>query len=129
MAKDKLPTLSDVQLEIVQIVWDRGEVTVTDAWTLLCERRPVSRNTVVTMMTRLAKKGWLRSRRQGNTFYYSAAIARDTTQKQILRRVVRTVFGGSAEGLVLALLSDHNVSPAEARRIKALLDAAPRSKP
>lgn len=59
MAKDKLPTLSDVQLEIVQIVWDRGEVTVTDAWNLLCQRRPVSRNTVVTMMTRLAKKGWL----------------------------------------------------------------------
>lgn len=128
MAKDKLPTLSDVQLEIVQIVWDRGEVTVTDAWTQLCEKRPVSRNTVVTMMTRLAKKGWLRSRRQANTFYYSAAIARDTTQKQILRRVVRTVFGGSAEGLVLALLSDHSVSPAEARRIKAMLDAAPRSK-
>ena len=50
---------SDAQLEIMNVVWDRGEVTVSDVWHCLAEKREVARNTVQTVMTRMAAKGLL----------------------------------------------------------------------
>src|SRR2546423_525410 len=58
MAKRKpeaLPALSEAQLEIMQLVWERGEVTVTDVWSVLAQRRGVARNTVLTLMDRLGR--------------------------------------------------------------------------
>src|SRR5262245_61937010 len=127
MAKSKreeLPALSEAQLEIMHVVWDGGEGTVTDVWNVLARRRPVARNTVLTLMDRLEKKGWLTRRADGQTHYYAAAAPRDATLGQVVRRLVDAAFAGSAEGLVLALLEGRGVSAAEARRIRQLIDNA-----
>jgi predicted transcriptional regulator len=127
MAKSKgkgLPALSESQLEIMQLVWGGGEVTVTDVWTILAQRRQVSRNTVLTLMDRLEKKGWLKRRADGQTHYYSAAVPRATTLGQLVHRLVDAAFVGSAEALVLALLEGRGVSDEEARRIRQLIDDA-----
>ena len=63
--KQRLPALSPAQLEIMHIVWDGGAVTVTDVWNVLVKRRPVARNTILTLMDRLEKKGWLKRRADG----------------------------------------------------------------
>ena len=129
--KDELPALSEAQLEIMHVVWDGGEVTVTDVWTVLARRRPVARNTVLTLMDRLEKKGWLKRRADGQTHYYTAAVPRATTLGQLVRRLVDAAFAGSAEDLVLALLEGRGVSDEEARRIRRLIDdvQARRKKP
>ncbi|SRR5579883_2563586 len=127
MAKSKgkgLPALSESQLEIMQLVWGGGEVTVTDVWNVLTQRRQVSRNTVLTLMDRLEKKGWLKRRADGQTHYYTAAVPRATTLGQLVHRLVDAAFVGSAEGLVLALLEGRGVSDEEARRIRQLIDDA-----
>ena len=59
-------SLSPAQLEIMNIVWDRGEVGVAEIWQELSSRRAVARNTVQTMLSRLHAKGWLRHRQDGN---------------------------------------------------------------
>src|SRR5882724_11291081 len=115
------PPLSEGQWEIMQAVWDGGDVTVADVWKALSARRPVARNTVQTLMTRLAEKGWLRSRADGNTYHFRASIPRSKAIKGAVRRMVDTVFGGSAEGLVHALLSG-GVSTEEAARIRELIE-------
>src|SRR4051794_18000783 len=94
-----LPGLSDAQLEIMHVVWDGGEVTVTDVWTALSGRRAVARNTVLTLMDRLEKKGWLTRRADGQTHIYTAAVPRATTLGGVVRRLVDAAFAGSAEGL------------------------------
>jgi predicted transcriptional regulator len=134
MARPKgegLPALSEAQLEIMHLVWGGGEVTVTDVWNVLGRRRPVSRNTVLTLMDRLEKKGWLKRRADGQTHYYTAAVPRATTLGQLVRRLVDAAFAGSAEDLVLALLEGRGVSDEEARRIRRLIDdvQARRKKP
>jgi BlaI family penicillinase repressor len=121
---EKLPALSEAQLEIMHVVWEGGEVTVTDVWNVLARRRPVARNTVLTLMDRLEKKGWLRRRADGQTHYYSAAAPREATLRQVVGRLVDAAFAGSAEGLVLALLEGRGVSDEEARRIRKLIDDA-----
>jgi len=120
-AKPKLPPLSEVQAEIMNVVWDADEVTVTTVWQALSKRRPLARNTVQTLMSRLEEKGWLRHRADGNAFLYSAAVARSRARRQLVRRLVDTVFAGSAEGLVQALLDGRGISAEEAARIRVLI--------
>src|SRR4051812_1055316 len=113
MAKPKpatLPALSEAQLEIMQIVWDRDEATVTDVWTILTQRRQMARNTALTLMDRLEKKGWLKRRAEGQTHYYSATTPRAATLGNVVHRLVDAAFAGSAEALILALLEGHGVS-------------------
>jgi predicted transcriptional regulator len=123
---EDLPALSEAQLEIMHVVWDGGEVSVTDVWTVLARRRAVARNTVLTLMDRLEKKGWLKRRAAGQTHYYSATAPRAASLGQVVRRLVDAAFAGSAEDLVLALLEGRGVSDEEAQRIRQLIDDARR---
>ena len=124
MSKRELPTLSEGQLEIVNIVWDHGEVTVGDVWRAMTKRRPVARNTISTMITRLEEKGWLRQRIEAGIYHYSVVCPREKVLPRLVRRLVDVAFQGSAEGLVLSLLEDGRLSSDEIGRIKALLDRA-----
>ena len=119
-----LPPLSEAQMEIMSIVWNRGEATVADVWKALGSRRKVARSTVLTMLMRLQEKGWLSCDEEGHAFRYRAAVPREATLSGMVRRLVDTAFGGSAEGLVMALLHDRGVSKEEAKRIKKMIDRA-----
>jgi predicted transcriptional regulator len=123
-ANEELPALSEAQLEIMHLVWERGEVTVRDVWSVLGERRAVARNTVLTLMDRLEKKGWLKRRAEGQTHYYTAAVPRGATLSRVVHRLVDAAFAGSADALVLALLEGRGVTAEEARRIRRLIDRA-----
>jgi predicted transcriptional regulator len=125
MVKDKQrPPLSEAQLEIMNVVWDRGEVTVTGVWQVLSKRRAIARNTVQTMMMRLEEKGWLSHHAEGNRFLYSAVPERTSILKKMVTRLVDTAFGGSAEDMVMALLDGRGVSPEEAARIRKMIRKA-----
>ncbi len=76
------------------------------------------------MLTRLEQKGWLSCDQEGHAFRYRAALPREATLGTMIRRLVDTAFGGSAEGLVMALLHGRGVSKEEARKIKKLIDRA-----
>ncbi len=127
----KLPALSETQLEIMNVIWACGEATVTDVWNVLAKRRTVTRNTVLTLMDRLAKKGWLRRREDGQAHFYKPTSSRAATLGRVVHRLVDAAFAGSADELVLALLEGRGVSEEEAERIRQLIDNAKtrRSKP
>ena len=122
--KTQRPPLSDGQVEMMNVIWDRGEVTVGEVWETLSGRRGVSRNTVQTTMTRLEEKGWLKHRTVGQTFIYQAAQPRSSALGQMVARLVDNAFDGSAEGLVMALLQGRGVSASEARRIQKMIKDA-----
>ena len=124
MTNPELPPLSEAQLEIINIVWDRGKATVGQIWKTLAERRSVSRTTVSTMVTRLEEKGWLRHRVIGGTFLYRATHPREKVLSRMVHRLVDAAFQGSAEGLVLTLLEGGRLSAEEVERIKAMLEKA-----
>lgn len=118
------PPLSEGQLEIMNAVWEKDEATVSDVWKALSRRRPVARNTVQTLMTRLEEKGWLKHRTEGNRFLYSAVPERSTALGKMVSQLVETAFGGSAEELMLALLDSRGISHKEAARIKTMIKKA-----
>ena len=97
-----LPALSEAQLEILNVIWSRGECAVADVWKVLHERRGISRNTIHTLIVRLEEKGWLTHREASGGFLYRATATREETQQRTLQKLIENVFNGSAEGLVLA---------------------------
>jgi predicted transcriptional regulator len=121
---EELAPLSDAQLEIMQVIWDRGEATVADVWRAIARQRQLARNTVLTTITRLEEKGWLRHRSIGNTFVYSAVHPRQKALARMALRLIDAAFEGSAAGLVMTLLEGGRLSEEEAQRICAMLDEA-----
>jgi predicted transcriptional regulator len=125
-AESSLPALSEAQLEIMQIVWERGGATVGEVWKELDARRTLARNTVLTLMDRLVQKGWLSRKPHAQAFQYRATVPRERALGGVVRRLVDTAFGGSAEGLVMTLIDSGGLSAEEAARIRKLIDAARR---
>jgi Predicted transcriptional regulator len=117
----KLPALSEMQWEIMNVIWDRGECSVADAWKTLNERRSVARNTVQTQIARLEEKGWLRHSERNGGFLYSATVSRQESQQVSVQRLIETVFDGSSEGLVLTLLNGGTLSKSAVDRIRRLI--------
>lgn len=126
MAKKQsdLPDLSPAQREIMEIVWERREVTATEVQRVLSRTRKVARTTVRTLLERMEDKGWLKHSAEGRTFLYKAARPRRDTVGQKIHEIVETVCGGSPETLVAALLDYRGLRPDELKRIRQLLDQA-----
>ena len=126
MAKNIPQALSQAQDEIMEIIWDRGEISVSEVWDVLQERRDVARNTVQTMFVRIEQKGWIEHRSIGRTFIYKAVQPRTTTLRQRLDDLMAATGRGSAEALVTALLEDVSLTKDAADRIREMIDEAER---
>lgn len=122
MGKAASPPLSAAQMEVMEVVWDRGEATVGEIWRAIAERREIARNTVQTTVVRLERKGWLTHSEDGGVFRYKALRPRGAAVGGLVRRLVDTAFAGSVAGLVMALLEDHRLNDDEAARLRALID-------
>ncbi len=124
MAKADSSPLTEAQREIMEIVWEREEVTVSEVRDALVEKRDLARNTVQTMIVRLEEKGWLKHRTDGRTFVYSAKRPRTVSLGAKVSQMVDRLFAGSPEELVTALLDYRDISPEEIERIRAMIDKA-----
>jgi predicted transcriptional regulator len=122
--QQELPELTPAQGEIMEIIWERGEVSASEVRRVLAQTRAVARNTVRTLLERMEEKGWITHREEGRTFLYSAAQPRQVTIGQKVQEVIETVCGGSAEALVTALLDYRGLSPGELERIRKMLAEA-----
>src|SRR5438067_10839769 len=98
--RPEVPELTPAQGELMEIVWELGEVSASEVRRVLARTRPGARNTVRTLLERMEEKGWITHREDGRTFLYSAAQPRQATIGQKVREVTDTVRGGSAEGPV-----------------------------
>jgi predicted transcriptional regulator len=116
--------LTAAQMEILEVVWEHGEVGVAEVWKALAERRPVARNTVQTMMARLCERGWLVARPEGNAFVFTATRPRTSVVSKMVGGLVDRVFGGSLSGLVASIVESRPLAPDEAERIRAIIDRA-----
>ncbi len=121
-------SLSAAQREIMEIIWQRGELSAFEVRKVLAQRREIARETVRTLLARMEEKGWVTHRVVGRTYFYSAAIPQEANLSQRVLEIVDTLCGGSAERLVTALLDHRGLTDEEADRIQAKIDAARETK-
>jgi predicted transcriptional regulator len=124
MTKPERLHLTDAQRAIMQVVWKRGEVTVSEVREALAPRRELARNTVQTMMVRLEERGWLAHREAGRTFVYRANAPRSVSLGAKVAQIVDRFFAGSPEDMVTALIEYRGLTPDEAARIRSMIAAA-----
>ncbi len=122
--KPPLPRLSPAQQELMDILWERGELSASEVGTILRPKRHLARNTVRTLLLRMEEKGWLTHREEGRAHRYSPAVPREATIGKKVIELIDTLCGGSPEALMSALLDHRGLTDAEAGRIRTLLDAA-----
>lgn len=114
--------LTPAQLEIMNLFWEHGELSVAQVRQILSKTRSVARNTVQTMLTRLVEKGWLQTRTEGKAFLFRASRPRKSTLRAMVGQLLDTAFDGSPSRLVMTLLEARSISPDEAASIRRLID-------
>lgn len=114
--------LSDLQLDVMDVLWERGEATVADVHQALAASRGLAYTTVATLLTRLEDKGVARRRREGRQLCYRAHVTKDEVQRRMVARLVDQLFQGDPAALVSHLLGDQPVQPGDLERIRELLN-------
>lgn len=123
MPRKKSLVLTEAELRVMNIVWDKGKTTVGEVAAALPGEPGLAYNTVLTTLRILEQKGYVRhtTPREGRAFVYRAVVDRKQASRNAVRHVVRRFFANSPELLVLNLLDDGDLSEQELRNIRSLL--------
>ncbi len=122
MAK-RPPTIPDSELDVIKVLWDRGQGTVREILeTLRAAGRQWSYATVATLLDRLETKGMITSDRGALAFVYRPAITAQDVQQKRLKSLVDKLYQGEPGLLVLHLLKSHPLDPGHAKEVRALLE-------
>ena len=116
--------LSDLQLDVIRVLWLRKEATAAEVQAALDADRGLALTTISTLLSRLEKRGLITHRTEGRTFYYRATITEPQVRRSMLGSLVDSVFRGDPAELVSQLLSARDLSPEDLERIRSMVEAA-----
>jgi len=119
--RPKTPTLTEQELEIMKVIWERDRATVRDVYEALLERRKIAYTTVMTMMNILEQKKYLRKSAEDRAYIYRPAKPKKQVIKSMVREFVDRVFNGSAEPLLVHLIEDRKLSSKELDEITRMI--------
>src|SRR5690349_11107555 len=122
MARKKSSTLTEAELRIMQVLWERGPATVAEVTEALKEEADLAYTTVLTMMQILERKEYLTHEKSGRAFVYLPVIAKAEASREALRDLVGRFFDNSFELLVLNVLQHERISNKELKRLKKLIE-------
>jgi predicted transcriptional regulator len=113
-------TLTEQELEIMKIVWERESSTVRDVYETLLERRKVAYTTVMTMMKILEQKKYLKRTQMDRAYVYRPTQPKRQVVGDMVREFINRVFNGATEPLLVHLVEDHDLSVEELEEIAKL---------
>jgi predicted transcriptional regulator len=117
----KLPTLGELELRVLQLVWQHEPCMERQISDLVRKERAVARTTVLKTMQRLEAKGLLVRAEDQTPIHYRAAVARQQVLPALIGRFVEHVLGGSAEPLVAYFGNSRKLSAKDLDALKALV--------
>lgn len=121
--------LTPVQFEVMEAIWaaeaaeGRG-ASVAEIWQAISGQRSVGRTTILNLVDRLEKRGWLTRDDADGTARYCTAVPRDQAAAELAGEFVTDFFGGSASSLMMSLLGSQKLGKDEISRLRQLLDQA-----
>jgi predicted transcriptional regulator len=127
MARKKSPTLTEAELRLMDVLWARGDSTVTDVAQTLGDP-PLAYNTVLTTLRILETKGYVKHRAVGRAFVYSPKVGRDEARSNVIEYMVSRFFDNSPRALMLKLLDTERLDERDVARMRELLEKAAEEK-
>ena len=116
--------LTELQLAILRVIWDKGEATVQDIWEALHPERGLAQTTVATMLSRLERRGVVNRRAQARQYHYKAAVTEAEVQHSMVGELTERLFAGDVTALVQHLISDEDISPGDIAKIRDMIERA-----
>jgi len=111
---------TESELEILRVLWEKGPSTVREVHEILGQSKDAGYTTTLKLMQIMHEKGLLERDTSNKTHVYSAAVSQENTQRQLLDKMIDTVFNGSASQLVLQALGNHKSSKEELEKIQTI---------
>ncbi len=124
MARKRSPALTDAEARVMATVWKLKTATVGDVLADFPKRRPVSYSTIQTILRILEVKGYVAHEKAGRAFVYRPVVDERQARRRALRHLVSRLFEGSPSLLVLNVLEDEEIDPAELKRLKKMIEDA-----
>ena len=113
------PTASE--LEILQVLWERGPSTVREVHEVLSEKRPIGYTSVLKLMQIMTTKGTVKRNEQQRAHVYEAVQPAEKTKRQLALDVLQRVFNGSASDMMMHALAGRKASKQEIEEMRRLL--------
>jgi predicted transcriptional regulator len=119
LARKKSQDLTEAELRLMDVIWQKGSATVTEVSEALPKQLGLAYNTVLTTMRILEDKGYVRhTKSKGRAFLYHSVVGQKEASRNAVRRLLSRFFRDSPEELVLNLLEDEDLSEQELTRIR-----------
>lgn len=122
MATTKTIKPTESELEILQILWKKGNASVREVHEELLQTKEAGYTTTLKLMQIMHEKGLVKRDDSIKTHIYQAAVSKEKTQKHLLNKMIDTLFGGSPGELVMQALGNHKASAEELEEIQKILD-------
>jgi len=116
--------LTPLELEIMQVLWETGPCTVGEVQPKL--KAQLAYTTVQTMLNVLLRKNKVKRVQEGRAFRYRSTVSRERANGSALHDMVKRMFGGSSEALLMAMVDARQISAEELERVAKRLAAAER---
>ena len=121
MPKNKIRRLGERQLEIMKVLWERGEATVGEVHQVLAEKHDLAYTTIATMLRKMEGRRLAWHRLEGRTFIYRALVEEAAVSRGMSDDLVDRLFAGSLADMVSHLLRTREVSREELSRLEGLI--------
>lgn len=127
MGRKRSIDLTPAELRLMEVVWRNGKATAPEVIEALGESPAPAYNTVLTTMTILERKGYLRrtAAKVGRAFVFYPVVSRRQASGSAVRHLLKRFFGDSAEALMLNLIQNKKLSEAQLKRVRELLKEKP----
>jgi predicted transcriptional regulator len=121
MSTTKYIKPTESELEILQVLWEKGNASVREVHEELSKTKEAGYTTTLKLMQIMNEKGLVRRDDSIKTHIYQPAVSKEKTQRHLLGKMINTLFGGSATELVIQALGNHKATADELEEIQQLL--------
>lgn len=122
MSNHSLDNLGELQRAVIEIVWTVGEASVHDVRARLGRRKKLAYTTVLTVLQKLEKAGWLDHREEGNRYMYLPTRSREEAGAGSVRQFLKRVFDDDAVAMFQHLIRQSDLSEDDLRELRKMID-------
>ena len=122
-------SLTDLQLAIMRVLWDRAEATVLEVQNRLRPERDLAQTTIATLLSRLEKRGVVQHRLDGRQFVYRPLVTEQEVRRSMVSELTTLLFDGRPEALMTHLLRSREIAPGDLDRVKRMIAEAETGRP
>jgi len=121
VARKKSPTLTEAELRLMEVLWNKRSATIADVTEAL-PPPPIAYNTVLTTMRILEQKGYVSHKEEGRAYVYSPLVEREEAAQSAVGLLLDRFFGNKSAELALRLIENERPGEAELQRLKTLIE-------